>query len=106
MLRLTNHFRKHKSFYFQVGITAAAMLLSPTVALASSLDDKGMSIYWKIVSVGKYVILGKGSVNSIQSVLDGDYEKAKHQFIGYLICFGAMLALPQALDQIEGLFKS
>ena len=45
MLRLTNHFRKHKLFYFQVGITAAAMFLSPTVALASSLDDKGMSIY-------------------------------------------------------------
>ncbi|EHQ92108.1 hypothetical protein [Desulfosporosinus youngiae] len=106
MLRLTSHFRRHKTLCIQVGITAVVMFLSPTVALASSVDDGGMKIYWKIVNVGKYVILVKGAVNSIQSVLDGDYEKAKHQFIGYLICFGAMLALPGALNQIEELFKS
>lgn len=105
MLKFTSHFRKNKAFYIQVGITATVMFLSPSVALASSLDDGGMNIYWKLVSIGKYVILGKGVVECIQSALNGDYDKAKHGFIGYLMCFGLMLALPSAMNQIEGLFK-
>ena len=105
MIRLKEHMKKHRRIYIQVGVATTIMMLSPSVALGASLDDRGMSIYWKVVSVGKYIILGKGAIECIQSALNGDFERAKSSAIGYLLCFGLMLALPSGLNEIEGLFK-
>lgn len=105
MLRLKNHFRENKGLVIKIGVATTIMLLSPSIALGSTLDDRGMSIYWKVVSVGKYVILGKGAIECIQSALNGDFDRAKSSAIGYLLCFGLMLALPSGLNEIEGLFK-
>ena len=105
MKKLINHIKKNKIFYIQVGVSATIMLLSPSVALASGLDDGGMKIYWKLIGIGKYIILGKGVIECIQSALNGDFDRAKSSAIGYLLCFALMLVLPSGLDQIEELFK-
>lgn len=99
-----------KKFYralLLIGITSAILFLFPAVvqAAASDLEAGGRHIHTVIVSVGKWVIIVKGTIDCIQSVLDGDIARAKRQFFGYLMCFGIMLALPWGLDELEGVFR-
>ena len=71
----------------------------------TGIEAGGRRIHGTIVGVGKWVIIIKGSIDCIQSVLNGDIGKAKQQFFGYLLCFGIMLALPWGLDEVEALFR-
>ena len=87
-----------------VGIAAAVLLIPAAVEAATGIDVGGRRMHAKIVGVGKWVIVIKGSIDCIQSVLNGDIQSAKRQFFGYLLCFAIMLALPWGLDEIEGLF--
>lgn len=95
--------------FFQIGIGAAigigAGLLLPDVAWAAGIEDGGRRIYSVVVNVGKWVIIVKGTIDCVQSVLQGDFQAAKRQFFGYLLCFGIMLALPWALNEIEAVFR-
>lgn len=98
---------RNKKVYISIGVTfgyaaVASILLDPSMAFAD-IDSKGHMIHRKIVSVGKWIIAGKGSIEIIQSALDGDYQSAKIKFIGYLISFAAMVFLPWCLDQVETL---
>ena len=88
-----------------VGITTAVILVPAVVEAATGIEAGGRRIHGTIVSVGKWVIIIKGTIDCIQSVLNGDVQSAKRQFFGYLLCYGVMLALPWGLDEIEGLFK-
>lgn len=92
-----------------VGVTAVTILLiscSPLPAQAAlGIESGGMRIYSSIVSLGKWVIIIKGSIDCIQSVLAGDFQSAKKQFFGYLMCFAIMLGLPWAMNEIEVMFK-
>lgn len=88
-----------------IGIAAAVLLVPAVVEAATGIDVGGRRIHTKIVGIGKWVIVIKGSIDCIQSVLNGDFQAAKKQFFGYLLCFAIMLALPWGLDEIEGLFK-
>jgi hypothetical protein len=95
--------------FFQIGIAAAigigAGLLLPDVAWAAGIEAGCKRIYSVVVDVGKWIIIVKGTIDCIQSVLQGDFQAAKHQFFGYLMCFGIMLALPWGLNEIEAVFK-
>ncbi len=86
---------------------ATAIILAPAAAEAfsGSIDASGRELHAKIVNVGKWIIVIKGSMDCIQSVLNGDVSRAKQQFFGYLLCFGIMLALPWGLDEVEALFR-
>lgn len=88
-----------------LGITATIVLAPAVVEAALGVEAGGRRIHATIVSVGKWVIIVKGCIDCIQSVLDGDVARAKRQFFGYLMCFGIMLALPWGLDEVEGLFR-
>ena len=92
-------------FGLVVGITAAAVLVPGVAEAVSGIEAGGRRIHATVVSVGKWVIVVKGSIDCIQSVLNGDVARAKQQFFGYLLCFGIMLALPWGLDEIEVLFR-
>ena len=85
-------------------IVFITMLLSPTPVLASSVDDGGMRIYKKLTGIGKWAIVIKGAIDVIQSAINGDYQQAKTQFMGYLLCFAILLALPYGLNEIEDAF--
>jgi hypothetical protein len=91
--------------FLEIGVTAAVLLVPAAVEAATGIDAGGRRIHASIVSVGKWVIIIKGSIDCIQSVLSGDVQLAKRQFFGYLMCFGIMLALPWGLNEIEAIFK-
>lgn len=102
------HLERNKSFYtgvcFSLGYAlVASILLDPSVAFAD-IDSGGARIHKKVVGIGKWVIVIKGTIETIKSVLDGDYLTAKTQFFQYLFCFAIMLALPWCLTEIEGVF--
>lgn len=99
--RLACYLSRHQNFYIGVVAAlgyaqAASLLLDPSVAFAD-IDSKGHSIHRKVVSVGKWVIAIKGSIETIQSVLNSDYQTAKVQFFQYLFVFAILLFLPYCL---------
>ena len=89
---------------FRIAVTAAVLLIPAAVEAATGVDAGGRRIHAKIVGVGKWVIIIKGTIDCIQSVLNGDFQMAKKQFFGYLMCFAIMLALPWGMDEIEAVF--
>ncbi len=95
--------------FFQIGIAAAigigAGFLLPDVAWAAGIEAGGRRIHSVVVNVGKWVIIVKGTIDCIQSVLQGNFQAAKRQFLGYMMCFGIMLALPWGLNEIEVVFR-
>lgn len=95
----------NKNFIIRLAVTMAVILIPTIVEASLGIDAGGRRIHATIVGVGKWVIIVKGSIDCIQSVLNGDVARAKQQFFGYLLCFGIMLALPWALDEVEGLFQ-
>lgn len=97
--------KSYKNFIINVLVTSAIILIPAVVEAAIGIEAGGRRIHGTLVGVGKWVIIIKGSIDCIQSVLNGDVAKAKQQFFGYLLCFGIMLALPWALDEVEGIFK-
>lgn len=88
-----------------VCISAGIMLLPAVVEATTGIDAGARRIHGTIVGVGKWVIIIKGSLDCIQSVLNGDVQGAKKQFFGYLMVFGIMMALPWGMDEIEAIFK-
>ncbi|MGE4274403.1 MAG: hypothetical protein AB7E31_16325 [Desulfitobacterium sp.] len=84
-------------------IVFISMLLSP-IPVFASVEDGGMRIYKKLARIGKWAIVIKGAIDVIQSAMNGDYQNAKQQFMGYLLCFALLLALPYGLTEIEDAF--
>ena len=82
------------------------MLANPSLAaLASSLDKGGYSLYKKVVNVGKWIIIIKGVIDTIQNVLQGDLDSAKRTFMMYVIAYAVILALPWAMNEVETVFS-
>jgi len=103
--RLIKHLEKNKKIYVTVGYAvAASILFDPSTAFAD-INSGGKAIHAKLCSVGKWVIVVKGTIDTIQSVMNGDFQTAKKMFFSYLLCFAVMLGLPWSLDQVEGVFK-
>jgi len=100
-----NHLERNKKLYLGIGYSlVVTILIDPSEAFAS-VDESGRRFHMKVVSIGKWVIIIKGSIDAIQSVLNGDMQAAKKTFLSYLMCFAIMLGLPWCLDEIEGVFK-
>lgn len=76
----------------------------PDVAFAD-IDASGEKLWRKLAKIAKWVIIVKGCIDVIQSILNGDVQNAKQQFLGYLLCFAIIHGLPAALDEIEGVFN-
>lgn len=105
---IVKHFRKHGILYAQIVLTAVGIILvGPHAAFAAggSLDDKGMLIYRKIISLGKWVIIIKGGIDMIQTVSQGDFQTAKQHFMAYLLIYAALLALPWGINQVDSAFS-
>jgi len=102
---IVTHLEKNKKFYITLGYSlAASILLDPSSAFAD-INAGGQRIHAKLCTIGKWVIVVKGSIDTIQSILNGDFAAAKQHFWAYLMSFAVLLGLPWILDQVEGVFK-
>lgn len=93
-----------KNLLLKVIISCVILLLNTSFAYAD-VEVQGMRIYYKVVLVGKFVILVKGGIEIINSCANGDFQNAKKCLIGYLMAYGALYLLPYAMDEVENVFK-
>lgn len=104
------HMERHKVKYRVIGSTVVLFIGLSGVAFAADtstagIDKRANEIYHKILSVAKWVIVGKGAIDIIKHVSDGDLQAAKKGFLGYALVYGMLYALPWALDEIDHLFE-
>lgn len=105
--KVIQHLQKHGSKYAVAGITV--ILISSidggVYAAGTGIDAGAKKIYKKIINVGKWVIIIKGGIDIITSITNGDFDSAKKRFVGYLLAYGTLFALPWGMDQVEELFN-
>lgn len=89
------------------GITLVLTLALPQLthaAGATGIDAAATKLYRKLLNVGKWVIIVKGGIDTIQSVVQGDMHHAKKNFLGYVLVYTILLALPWGLNQVDSMF--
>ena len=93
--------------YKTAGLTFIFLLAgSLNHAMASSGIDAGASnIYYRVVTIGKWVIIIKGALDTISNATQGDLQSAKKNFLGYMMVYAILLALPWGMDQVDELFR-
>lgn len=90
------------------GVTLVLLVGMPDVlhaASATGIDVAAEKIYKKLLNVGKWVIVIKGGIDIIQSALQEDVQSAKKKFLGYLMVYVVLWALPWGLKQVDLLFS-
>lgn len=87
------------AFVLLTGIETSAFAAGNT-----GIDAGANELYKKIVNVGKWVIIVKGGMDTIKHVAEGDFQSAKKGFLGYLLTYALLWALPWGMDEIEKLF--
>lgn len=104
--KLTKHLKKHKITYQIIGYTIVILVAgSGFVFAAGGIDAGAKKIYLKLVNVGKWVIIIKGAIDTINSVANGDFNSAKKQLMGYILIYALLFALPWGMDQVENVFQ-
>lgn len=74
-------------------------------AADGAIEKAGDSIYEKLLSVGKWVIIIKGGIDTVNNASQGDFPAAKKSFLSYLITYIVLNALPWAMDQVDLMFE-
>lgn len=87
-----------------VGLTTFILFTDVTFA-ASSIDTAANAIYRKLLNIGKWVIIIKGGIDTIQNAVQGELQSAKKNFLGYLLVYVVLWALPWGLKQVDLLFS-
>lgn len=89
------------------GITAVTLFSGFDISFAaeSGIDEAARSIYDKLLLVGKWIIIIKGGIDTVNSVVQGDVGGAKRNFLGYLVVYLILNGLPWAMDQVDQVFK-
>lgn len=107
-----SHLRRYSTVYKVAGATITIILIGycdvTTIAPVfadSGIDKAARPIYDKLVSVGKWVIVCKGGMDTIKGVGSGDIDSAKKSFLSYLLIYLMLLGLPWAMDEVERLFS-
>jgi hypothetical protein len=90
------------------GLTFVLLTALPDVSFAAGtgIDVGAEKIYKKLLNVGKWVIIVKGGMDTIKSVADGDLPSAKKNFLGYVVTYAILWALPWALGEVDKLFEN
>ena len=88
------------------GIATLTVFTGIDIASASNGIDAGAHIlYDKLLLVGKWIIIVKGGIDTINSVVQGDLGSAKRNFLGYLVVYMVLNALPWAMNEVDTIFK-
>lgn len=99
------HWQRH-GFKYQVAGSAVILLVTGADIsfAASAIDAKANVLYYKILDVGKWIIIFKGGIDTIKSVGAGDFDGAKKHFFSYLLVYLLLLAFPFGMDEVDKLF--
>lgn len=88
------------------GVTAILLIGLPDVShAATGIDEGAGKIYKKLLNVGKWVIIVKGGLDTVKHVADGDTLSARKNFLGYMLTYAILWALPWGFKEIENLFE-
>ena len=86
----------------------AFSLIDPSVAMevsANTLDEKAGNIYKKLLGFGKWVIIVKGALDTINQTVQGDFGTAKKSFLSYLLVYVILQGLPWAMTEVDNVFN-
>lgn len=99
------HLERHKIKYRVIGTAIILFLGFADTSFASTGIDVGAKkLYVRLIGVGKWVIIVKGGIDTIKSVAEGDFQASKKNFLGYVLTYAILWALPWAFDEVEKLF--
>ncbi|MDD9312618.1 hypothetical protein PUS82_15190 [Cytobacillus firmus] len=108
--KVTRHFKRYGTLYKIAGSTVVIFMTGGgfdyALAASSSIDTKANLIYYKLMDVGKWIIIFKGSIDTIKAVGNGDFDSAKKSFFSYLLIYILLLALPYGFEEIDKLFSN
>lgn len=109
-VKITNHFKKYGFVYKIVGSTVIIFMVGGgfdyAFAADSYIDKKANIVYYKLMDVGKWIIIFKGSIDTIKAVGNGDFDSAKKSFFSYLLIYILLLSLPYGFEEIDKLFSN
>lgn len=88
------------------GITFVLLTALPDVSFAqgTGIDVGAKKLYVRLIGVGKWVIIVKGGIDTIKAVAEGDFQAGKKNFLGYVLTYAILWALPWAFGEVEKLF--
>lgn len=104
---IKSHWEKYGFLYKVVGTTVIILVAGGSfdyVFAASALDAGANKVYYKLVEVGKWIIIFKGGIETIKAAAGGDFDTAKAAFFKYLITYLLLLGLPYGFNEIDKLF--
>lgn len=107
-VKIKRHFDKYGIVYKVVGTTIFIFVAGGgfDYAFASSGIDVGAKkLYYELISIGKWVIIFKGGMDTIKSVGNGDFDSAKKHFFSYLMIYLLLLGLPYGMDKVDEVFE-
>jgi len=105
------HLKRHKIKYRIIGTAVILFLGAASISFAMDpsglgIDAKANLLYKnKVLLIGKWVIIVKGAIDTIQKLVDGNVPEAKKNFLGYLMIYAILQGLPWGMDQIDEIFK-
>lgn len=100
--------KKHKWAVAKACLITGAIVLGfdHEVFAATGLEDKAKELYFgKFLGVAKWIIIGKGGWDTVNKMLNEDFDGAKRGFIKYLVIFAILFGLPYGLDQVQEVFS-
>lgn len=103
--KITKSVMKKETLINVAGITMLLLIGLPgTSHAATGIDAVADKLYKKLLNVGKWIIVMKGGIDTIQSAIQGDVQSAKKNFLGYLLVYVVLWALPWGLKQVDVVF--
>lgn len=69
------------------------------------IDTKANDIYVKLLTIGKWFIIVKGALQTINKLLQGEDKTALKTFVSYLVVYVILKGLPWVFDQVDIVFK-
>jgi hypothetical protein len=88
------------------GYTAIIFVGGFDIANASDGIDQGArTLYAKLLSIGKWIVIVKGAISTVNNVIQEDIGAAKKNFLGYLVVYLILKGLPWGMDQVDHLFE-
>lgn len=103
--RAIDHVKRNQRIYIHISGVVITCCLMGAADPTSAIDVKAHTIYHKLCMVGKWIIVIKGGIDIIGSMMQGDMDRMKKSLIGYVIGYAALLGLPWLMDTANSMFN-
>jgi hypothetical protein len=105
---IVDHVERHKVVY-RIGALTLIVLLGGvdmvSAAAEGTIDENAGKLYYKLIGIGKWIILIKGGFDTLSATVQGDFPAARKSGLAYMLVYVILLGLPWAFNQIELLFN-